>query len=257
MDERDAELAIPEDCVAWCRAQDYAVTVCDDLAVVDLDWWNHRLAKHAIGVRLCGRDLDGAPTWTGTAYLRRGDLDTDELPADGPTALCVLYRAAAWLSAHRDRARLRRFVDVRAASRPGHELDAITTALALCRQPHMIVESQPAPGPRWSGWPDTPGVGATLLSLYCWAAHHDTTPGAAVRPQLLDQQAVASLIHLGWLGYPSVAQFTWTRYTRYCALLHSWAAQAEVHAELIEMWLVARWRDRTAHQSSCAGEHLQ
>jgi hypothetical protein len=114
-----------------------------------------------------------------------------------------------------------------------------------------------APDRRWSGWPRTPGVGPTVLSLYQWAVHHDTgTAGrSVVGPQLLDQQAVASLIHLGWVEHPAVAQFTWARYTRYCHLLHAWATQGDVAAELIEMWLVARWRDRTTHRSEHADQH--
>lgn len=30
------ELAVPEDCVAWCREQDYGVSVCDDM------YWSDR-----------------------------------------------------------------------------------------------------------------------------------------------------------------------------------------------------------------------
>jgi hypothetical protein len=103
-----------------------------------------------------------------------------------------------------------------------------------------------------------------VLSLYCWANHRDTGHdvvgrGAAarglVRPQLLDQQAVASLIHLGWVEDPVAARFTWARYTRYCRLLHAWAAQADVAAELIEMWLVSRWRERIARRSPRSEQH--
>ena len=86
MDEREGGLGIPGECKAWCRAQEYQVVVGDDMARVDLDWWNQRLADRAIGVRLSGRYLDGAPTATGTAYLRRGDLHTD-LDTDTDRAL--------------------------------------------------------------------------------------------------------------------------------------------------------------------------
>lgn len=159
----------------------------------------------------------------------------------------------------------RRFPDVRTTT-PGHELDVITGALAGCRQSPPMSAPQGVPGRRWSGWPHTPGVGPAVLSLYHWAVHHDTTRhdttghgtaaghhGTAghgiVGPQLLDQQAVASLIHLGWVGNPVAARFTWVQYTRYCHLLHAWATQGDVTAELIEMWLVTRWRDRTTHRS--------
>jgi hypothetical protein len=230
------------------------VTVLDDMATVDLDWWNQRLSERKIGVRLTGRDPDGMPTDRGVAVISRGDLTACAAGDGGLGAVGVLYAAAAWLSAHRDRYRLQRFVDVRTASGPDREFDAITAALTACRQQHLLSAPPTGAGRRWSGWPHAPGAGPTVLSLYCWAAHHDTARDAvgcstaahgAVRPQLLDQQAVASLIHLGWVEDPVVARFTWARYARYCRLLHAWAAQTGVAAELIEMWLVAQWRERT------------
>lgn len=257
VDARDRGLGVPAACVAWCRVQQYGVTVLDDMATVDLDWWNHRLAERGIGMRLTGRDPDGAPTDRGHAVITRGDLTASACGGAKIGELGVLYAAAAWLSAHRDRDRLRRFLDVRTSSSPGHEFDVITTALAACRQPQLLSAPPIGAGRRWSGWPHAPGVGPTVLSLYCWATHQDISrdtlgqgiaADGVVRPQLLDQQAVASLIHLGWAEDPVVARFTWARYTRYCRLLHAWAAQADVAAELIEMWLVARWRERTARR---------
>lgn len=77
-----------------------------------------------------------------------------------------------------------------------------------------------------------------------------TAPSAMVGPQLLDQQAVASLVHLGWVGEPVAARFTWAHYLRYCGLLGDWATQGDVAVELVEMWLVRRWRERiTARRS--------
>jgi hypothetical protein len=251
MDERDDGPGVPVTCVAWCRVQQYGVTVLDDMATVDLDWWNQRLSERKIGVRLTGRDLDGAPTDRGFAMIARSDLASGAEGGTGLGEVGVLYAAAAWLSAHRDRDRLRRFLDVRTTSGPGREFDAITAALAACRQPQLLSAPPIGAGRRWSGWPHAPGVGPTVLSLYCWATNRDvvengTAAHGLVRPQLLDQQAVASLIHLGWVEDPVAVRFTWARYTRYCRLLHAWAAQADVAAELIEMWLVARWRERTA-----------
>jgi hypothetical protein len=257
VDIRDEGPEMPAGCVAWCRVQQYGVTVLDDMATVDLKWWNQRLAEREIGVRLTGRDLDGAPTDRGVAVIARGDLTACAAGDGGLGDVGVLYAAAAWLSAHRDRDRLRRFLDVRTLSSPGHEFDVITAALAACRQPHLLWAPPIGAGRQWSGWPHAPGVGPTVLSLYCWATHrdtghdvveHGTAARGVVRPQLLDQQAVASLIHLGWVEDPVAARFTWARYTRYCHLLHAWAAQADVAAELIEMWLVARWRERTARR---------
>ena len=64
---------VPAECVAWCRVQQYGVLVLDDMATVDLDWWNDRLTKHAIPVRLTGRDPDGAITDRGVAVITRGE----------------------------------------------------------------------------------------------------------------------------------------------------------------------------------------
>ena len=261
MDERNAPLAMPRECRVWCRAQQYGVTVLDDMAVVDLDWWNHRLAQRGLAVRLAGRDPDGAPTQHGVAVIARGDLTTANDTGDGALGeVGVLYAAAAWLSAHRDRDRARRFSDVRTPARLGDAYDAILTALNACRHPDALSDPPTGPGRRRSGWPHAPGVGPTVLSLYCWATHHRTpSDGSAtarrgvVCPQLLDQQAVNSLIHLGWAPDPVVARFTWARYTRYCHLLHTWAADAGVAPELIEMWLVARWRERSAPYSPARG----
>lgn len=77
MDEQDAQ------CRVWCRAQQYGVTVLDDMAVVDLDWWNHRLADRGLAVRLAGRDADGAPTDHGVAVIARGDLTTASAAGEG------------------------------------------------------------------------------------------------------------------------------------------------------------------------------
>lgn len=170
----DGELAVPEDCVAWCREQDYGVSVCDDMAPVDLDWWNRRLERHAIPTRIVGRDADGAPTDHGIGYLRRADLTVD-LHADtvtghGSPELGVLYRAAAWLSGHPHRDRRRTFPDVGTAARPGHDVDAITTALAACRHAPWQAIPDAAPRRRWSGWPQTPGVGPTVTANSPWVS---------------------------------------------------------------------------------------
>ncbi len=263
VDERDVGLVLPEECVAWCRAQDDEVMVGDDMARVDVDWWNTRLARHHIPVQLSGRDPDGAPTEHGIAHLRRADLNTDTLPAQGPADLVVLYRAAAWLTGHPDRPHARRFPDTRCtpahtpprgaglSAERGAGFDVITTALDQLRHAHPGVHD-PDPYRSRSGWPRTPGVGPTLLSLYAWAVH-DTTSPAARRPQVLDPHSVATLVYLGWLEDPSVPHFTRTRYRRYDALLHHWATHAQVPAELIEMWLNQHWRDR-AHSHRCTAE---
>ena len=190
--------------VAWCRVQQYGVLVLDDMATVDLDWWNDRLTKHAIPVRLTGRDPDGAITDRGVAVITRGDLTAD--PAGGGLGeVRVLYAAAAWLSGHRDRDRLRRFLDVRTtSSRAEHRFEMITKALAACRQPHLLSIPQiAASNRRWSGWPRTPGVGAAVMSLYCWATHHDTAEPTEVRPQLTRSTGGGIADSSGMGGQPS------------------------------------------------------
>lgn len=256
VDERDTGLAIPGECVAWCQAQDYQVMVGDDMARVDLDWWNTRLGHHHIPVQLSGRDADGLVVDHGTAYLRRDDLNSPTPAAHGPADLCTLYRAAAWLTGHPHRSHARRFPDTTSTARTaprgaglGAGFGVITTALEQLRRTPLPV-CDPGPYRSRSGWPRTPGVGPALLSLYAWAVHDTTTDTQAVgRPQLLDHHSVATLVYLGWLEDPSVAHFTRTRYHRYTALLHHWATHAQVPAELIEMWLSQHWRDRTAYAS--------
>lgn len=231
----------PADCVRWCQAQDYGISVDDDLAAVDLDWWNTRLKVHKIPVRLWGRTIDGTPTDRGDGYLRRGDINGSSLPSSGPADLNVLYRAAAWLSAHPYRSHVRRFPDVR-TPRPGSDFTVIATALQQCRDHHPD-NLNPGPYRSWSGWPRTPGVGPGALTLYCWAVH--AASGTGERPQLLDQYSLATLCHLGWLEIPSLPTVTRTRYLRFNHLLHDWATQIHVPAELIEMWLAHSWHQRT------------
>lgn len=235
----------PPECVRWCQVNDYGITVDDDLAAVDLDWWNTGLESNRIPVRLWGRTIDGAPTDHGAGFLRRSDLQ-GSLPDDGPTDLCVLYRAAAWLSGHPRRSHTRRFPDVR-NNRAAGDFTEISTALQHCRDRHPG-DLDPGPYRSWSGWPRTPGVGPAVLSLYCWAVHAGTTD----RPQLLDQHSLGTLCHLGWLEIPSIPTFTRNRYLRYNQLLHDWATGTQIPAELIEMWLSHNWEQRTRN----AGRHF-
>lgn len=263
----DEGLVVPTECVAWCRGQDVGVSVCDDMAPVDLDWWNTRLARHAVPARIVGRDTDGAPTDDGVGYLRRADLtsglDADRLGGRETPDVGMLYRAAAWLAGHPDRDRRCRLPDIRTSAPPDRAFDAVTTALAACRHTPWQAIPDAAPRRRWSGWPHTPGVGPAVVSLYLWAIdqhgwpaavtggmHTSTGARSVVGPQLLDQQAVSSLVHLGWVGEPVAARFTWTQYLRYCEQLHAWAMEGDVAVELVEMWLVRRWRERTAARRS-------
>ena len=150
----------------------------------------------------------------------------------------MLYRAAVWLTGHPRRSHTRRFPDVRTRSRTG-DFTEITTALQTCRQHPATID--PGPYRSWSGWPRTPGIGPAVLSLYCWAVR----PHTLERPQLLDQHSLGTLCHLGWLEIPSITTFTRTRYLRYNQLLHDWALNTQIPAELIEMWLAHNWQERS------------
>lgn len=186
----------------------------------------------------------------GHGFLRRSDLDTGALPDQGPPDLCALYRVVAWLSGHPDRSPVRKFVDVRSAGRGADRLREIRTALAQCRDDPNLFDG--GPFREWSGWPRSPGVGNIQLSLYAWAAHSKAT----FRPQLLDQDAVSTLCHLGWLETPIARGFTLERYRRYNELLHRWAADANVAPELVEMWLSTEWRRRRREAWGHAGVEI-
>ncbi|HEX7321548.1 MAG TPA: hypothetical protein VF299_01235 [Mycobacterium sp.] len=139
---------------------------------------------------------------------------------------------------------MKRFVDVRTTARGEREFGAILDGLQSCLDQHLLGGGPGDCAP----WPATPGVGPALLSLYCWAA----LPEAAHRPQLPDQNSLSTLCHLGWLQTPSLPGFTRRSYLRYRHLLHSWAGQVGVPAELIEMWLAGNWQDRLR----AAGHHI-
>lgn len=233
------EPEVPDDCLRWCQAQEYDPVVADDLAPVDLDWWNAKLAEHQTPVRLSARDDDGGVVERGRAFLRRDDI-ADEAGTFGVAAepdLAMLYRAAAWLMGHRDRSYPKRFPEVR-ASRPAMSgrqpgpFEPICSALQTYRNVWGVLRS--------GLWTPTPGVGPQLLSVFCWAVW----AGDGDRPQLLDQFGVSMLCYLGWTEPPVAANYTANRYQRYCKLLHSWADEIGVSAELVEMWLVEKWCER-------------
>ena len=245
MDARDSHLTVPEACADWCRRQPYAIAVLDDVVEVDLDWWNSRLARREIPAQISGRTSDGEQVWAGKAFLRRGDLEPD---APGVTLaeepeFSRLYMCAAWLAEHTSRATRRRFVDIREPGAGDGRYEAIDRALALCQSAPGLFDMSAYRD--WSGWPTAPGVGHSLMSLYCWALDR----GGAERPQLLDNDTAGSLTWHGWTVSSSASQFSVARYIRYNALIHGWAEQAVVPAELVEMWLQREWRLRSAEGS--------
>jgi hypothetical protein len=237
-----SKIALPSECAIWCKSQNYDHTVLDDMALVDLDWWNERLAEQGIDVRLSGRDLDGAVVTDGRAYICRGDLNGSIAGGAPDDDLTILFRAAAWLMEHPRRRQRRAFPEVMTPARNGMGLDlaGIESALRLCRDNHPRFDTFAPPGSSWGGWPNTPGVGTRLLSLFLWAVH----AGSTDRPQVLDDYSVASMCHQGWLEIPSIPNFTRKRYLRYCDQLHAWAGEADVSPELVEMWLLQRWLER-------------
>ncbi|WP_040775074.1 hypothetical protein [Rhodococcus rhodnii] len=246
MDLRDEVLTVPDECVQWCATEPHDVAVLDDTVAIDLDWWNRRLERDEIPVQLRGRDEDGRVVESGQAFVRRDELAPGPL---APTDLESLYLCAAWLYSHRDRSRARRFVDVRSWRTPDKPFDVITAAFETCRTRPSLLDG--GPFREWSGWPKAPGVGRPLLSLFCWA----TYDAGGERPQLLDQQAVASLIRHGWIGNPVAGNFTVKQYVRYTDLLHDWARRARTTPELVEMWLTRDWRRRVAEADDRRRHH--
>ncbi|KQU06725.1 hypothetical protein ASG56_03595 [Rhodococcus sp. Leaf7] len=234
--------ALPEACLEWCADRSYEYDVMGDLVEVDLDWWNSRLDEARIPVRLHGRAVNGDPVDTGAGFLRRGDLHSVGRGCD----LSTVYHCAAWLVGHRHRERARRFPDARDLSEPVHamRLDRVRRALGECRRAPALIDL--GPQREWSGWPAATGFGPVPLSLFAWAVGSE---GTLERPQIVDQQALSELVHLGWVENPSVSGITVRRYMRYCDVLYGWADLARVRPELIEMWLVYAWRRRRASPS--------
>lgn len=252
MDDVDAHLVIPAECLDWCRRQPYAETVLEDVVPIDLDWWNERLAAAEIPARVSGRGQDGQQLWKGRAHLRRGDLEpgVHGLQLGEEPEFDRLYMCAAWLAEHPLRGGVRRFVDVAepdvpaVPDDPARRFDAIARALVACRSAPALFDV--AAYRDWSGWPTAPGVGHALMSLYCWAVH----PGGDDRPQLLDNCSAGSLVWHGWLVSSSVSLYSVRKYARYSALLHRWARQADVAPELVEMWLNRQWHVRLTATSA-------
>ncbi|WP_305094527.1 hypothetical protein [Prescottella sp. R16] len=246
----DEGFAPPEACVLWCRARAYPLHVLDDSAHVDLDWWNHHLREVGHEVVLHGRDLDGRIVDRGTAVVQRNDLQLGSaLVESDHDALGLLFLCAAWRSAHRDRRASRRVPDVFTPLVEQNPLARIQQVLDRCVKDKRIPEPS---GDSWSGWPDMPGVGVSLMALFLWAAG---VRRGGVRAQLIDQHGVSTLIHEGWLEEPSVSGFTLRRYDRYLQLLDAWSQRVGTDPELIEMWLVQRWNARVREARS--GAHAE
>ncbi|SNS95289.1 8-oxoguanine DNA glycosylase OGG fold protein [Rhodococcoides kyotonense] len=232
----------PEACVQWCQLRSYDLHVLDDGVLVDLDWWNTHLERAGHDIRLRGRNLDGAIVSHGAATVQRNDLRIDTELAEGEhKSLGLLFLCAAWQGSHKNRKAMRRFPDVKDPHLARPELNPVAKTLAVldrCIKDRVVPE---LPNGSWSGWPDTPGVGMSLMATFLWAAKASVAGG---RAQLIDQFGVSTLIHEGWLEDPAVTGFTRRRYDRYVELLSSWATDIGTSPELVEMWLVQRWSAR-------------
>ncbi|NLG47810.1 hypothetical protein [Gordonia sp. (in: high G+C Gram-positive bacteria)] len=240
MDDRDAHLEIPVEGIDWCTRQPYPEAVLEDVVEVDLDWWNDRLANRQIPAQVSGRTVDGNQVWKGKAFIRRGDLEpgVPGLEMGEEPEFDRLYMCAAWLAEHPSRGGNRRFVDIR-EPQSGRRFEAVERALIACRSAPGLFEASAYRD--WSGWPTAPGVGHSLMSLYCWAIGR-----GGDRPQLLDNDSAGSLTWHGWMVASSVSTYSVRRYVRYNALIHRWARSASVQPELVEMWLNRDWQIRLA-----------
>ncbi len=218
----------------------FDLQVLDDGVQVDLKWWNDHLtaAKHTVQLR--GRNLDGRIVKSGKAVILRHDLrlNSDLVDADHD-ALGLLFLCAAWRVGHTRRRSALRFPNVTDAHRPQDRdpFAKIRGTLDYC------VKTGKLPAVAGRSWPDTPGVGVSLLATFLWAVGVGVEGGPA---QLVDQHGVSTLVHEGWLEDPSVADFTLRRYERYVGLIVAWAEQIGTRPELVEMWLVERWNARLA-----------
>ncbi|MCF8611775.1 hypothetical protein L5G28_16635 [Gordonia sp. HY285] len=240
MKRGDEKLVVPKDCVHWCHRQPYAETVLDDYAEVDLDKWNRQLEALRIPARVYAVNADGRQIESGVGHIRRGDLDAASTTLDlgSEPALNRLYLCAAWLRSHRDRGGYRRFLDVRDPHDGYRPFDLIARALDACEAEPALVQT--GAFRTWSGWPVAPGVGHSLMSLYCWAVH-----GAKPdRPQLLDKFSASSMVRYGWMEDGGASQFSVRTYARYSNLIHRWAGQAGTKPEIVELWLNRDWHRR-------------
>ncbi|KZF06791.1 MAG: hypothetical protein WBD41_12525 [Rhodococcus sp. (in: high G+C Gram-positive bacteria)] len=246
----------PAACVQWCQLRNFDLHVLDDGVEVDLDWWNRHLREVGLDVRLRGRDLDGQIVTRGTATVQRNDLRMGtDLAHCEHDSLGLLFLCAAWQGSHRNRKAMRRFPDVRNPHLADPDENPLAKILAIldgCARDRILRET---PSGSWSGWPDTPGVGVSLIATFMWAVKGSVEGG---RAQLIDQYGVSTLIHEGWLEDPAVTGFTRRRYDRYVALLTKWATDIGTSPELVEMWLVQRWsaRLREARDGSYAAPTL-
>ncbi|MGA9874168.1 MAG: hypothetical protein WBQ44_23915 [Rhodococcus sp. (in: high G+C Gram-positive bacteria)] len=238
----DEGFAPPAACVQWCQLRAFDLHVLDDGVVVDLDWWNNHLDRAGHTIRLCGRNLDGELVTDGRATLQRNDLRIDSELIDGDQgSLGLLFLCAAWQGSHVHRRSTRRFPDVSNPHLNPPDEDPFAKTLAVLDGCVRTRSLPYQPSGSWSGWPDTPGVGVSLMATFLWAVGASVSGG---RAQLIDQYGVSTLIHEGWLEDPAVTGFTRKRYDRYVELLTRWAGDIGTSTELIEMWLVQRWSAR-------------
>ncbi|WP_072804161.1 8-oxoguanine DNA glycosylase OGG fold protein [Rhodococcoides yunnanense] len=242
MSRLDEGFAPPAACVQWCQLRSYDLHVLDDGVEVDLGWWNDHLDRAGHDIRLRGRNLDGQVVSDGLATIQRNDLRIGTELADAEHAsLGLLFLCAAWQGSHRYRKAVRRFPDINNPHlmRPNESPVAKTLAvLDSCVRDRRLPDLQNG---SWSGWPDAPGVGVSLMASFLWATKGSVRGG---RGQLIDQFGVSTLIHEGWLEDPAVTGFTRRRYDRYVELLTGWATDIGTSPELVEMWLVQRWSAR-------------
>ena len=185
MSRLDEGFPPPTACVQWCQHRSYDLHVLDDGVEVDLDWWNGHLDKAGHDLRLRGRNLDGAIVEYGGATVQRNDLRIGtDLAVGEHDSLGLLFLCAAWQGSHRHRRAMRRFPDVinPHLSRPDENPVAKTLAvLDSCVRNRAVPDH---PSSTWSGWPDAPGVGMSLMATFLWAVKGVglRRPGAADRP---------------------------------------------------------------------------
>lgn len=262
---------VPQECIQWCRSQSVAMTLFEDSASVDLDWWNSRLRQADIPIVLLGRGPDGELVDHGRAEITRIDLwkqarfsqHVDDSPfawddrvpgalaptvpphllADPGHLVTTLYLVAAWANAHPGRRIPLRFY-------PFSEHDPETGRMLVHPSLLDAVRSQDQPGFAFDqllarGQHRTAyaprkirGLGwqlaAYLLSIL------SVRPGAR-RVVPMGPAALNMLVRCGWHEFSAAKNPNSWDYLRYQEAVRIWAEQAETSPELVEMWLTQTW----------------
>lgn len=262
---------VPADCVQWCRNQHIGLTVFEDSATVDLDWWNRRLGRADIPITLLGRGPDGELVASGRAELTRLDLwkqaryaqqvhDSpflwdDRAPGTLPLGLphhmlpdpghvlTTLYLVAAWASAHPRRRmpfRFTAFAEVDEDSGLVYVHPSLLDAVVSLDQPGFSFDQLMARGQYRNSYQPRKirGLGWQLSSYLLSVL--SVRPGAR-RVVPMSPAALNMLVRSGWHEFGAEKDPNSWDYLRYQEAVRLWAESAGTSTEMVEMWLTESW----------------